>query len=54
MTDTAGQMVTARLTWRTRLRWKLFPRPEHTIGDPREQRTFVTVQLYTTLSWADR
>lgn len=43
----------ARVTWRDRLRWKLFPsKPRPLITNDR--RTFITTEIRSRLDWRDR
>lgn len=45
--------MTSRVTWRTRLRWKLFPAALRPF-DVHEKRTYLTTELHTTIGWLDR
>ena len=48
------QAFESRVTWRTRLRWRLFPSP---MGRPlitNDPRTFITTEIHTRMDWKDR
>lgn len=51
--DIRDAAMAPRVTWLTRLRWKLFPTPARPL-DWSDKRTFLTTEIYTQVDWRDR